>query len=159
MKNLYRLFLLLMTSAIILPFFISACSEEVDCSSTSRNMMYAGFFKYSQSAVKDTLDSLTVTALGTDSIILNKASKVTSAELPLRWTADSTFLIFHYTNNRKDTIKVWHTNTPTFISMDCGYSVKQVISKVLYTKHVIDSVYVAYKTANTDATQNIRLYY
>lgn len=159
MKNLVRLFLFLLISAIILPFTFFGCSEETDCSSTSRNMVYSGFYKYANTAAKDTLDSLTVTALGTDSVIINKEAKITKVELPLRWTADSTILIFHYIHNIKDTVKVWHTNTPTFISMDCGYSVKQVISKVKYTKHLLDSVYISYKTANINATQNLKLFY
>lgn len=158
MKKLTHFFIFGMLTLVIIQFV--SCAEETDCSMTSRKMMNAGFYKKLNTAQKDTLDTLTVTALGTDSIIVNKDTKVFSESLPLNWTADSTALIFHYTNTtKKDTIKIWHTNTPIFVSMECGYSMTQTISKVSYTKHVLDSIYVAYKLANIDAIQNIRIYY
>ena len=43
-------------------------------------------------AVRDTLDSLTVTAFGTDSILVNAQQDVRDVSLPLRYTADSTIL-------------------------------------------------------------------
>lgn len=161
MKKITYIILSLLLSSIALQFVISACSQEVDCSETSRKMMYANIYKMSSNvAVRDTLDSLTVTAVGTDSIIINKEAKVTSVELPLCWTKDTTKLIFHYANTKTvDTLTVIHSNTPTFISMDCGYSVEQQISSVKYTKHVLDSVYVSYNKANVDAIQNLELFY
>jgi len=158
MKKLTHFFIFGMLTLVIIQ--LVSCAEETDCSMTARKMMNAGFYKKLNTAQKDTLDTLTVTALGTDSIIVNKDTKVFSESLPLNWTADSTALIFHYTNTtKKDTIKIWHTNTPIFVSMECGYSMTQTISKVSYTKHVLDSIYVAYKLANIDAIQNIRIYY
>lgn len=158
MKKLTHFFIFGMLALVIIQFV--SCAEETDCSMTARKMMNAGFYKKLNTAQKDTLDTLTVTALGTDSIIVNKDAKVSSESLPLNWTADSTALIFHYTNTtKKDTIKIWHTNTPIFVSMECGYSMTQTILKVSYTKHVLDSIYVAYKLANIDAIQNIKIYY
>ncbi|NLI36222.1 MAG: calcium-binding protein P [Bacteroidales bacterium] len=158
MKKLTHFFIFGMLALVIIQ--LVSCAEETDCSMTARKMMNAGFYKKLNMAQKDTLDTLTVTALGTDSIIINKDAKVSGESLPLNWTADSTALIFHYTNTtKKDTIKIWHTNTPIFVSMECGYSMTQTISKVSYTKHVLDSINVAYKLANVDAIQNIRIYY
>ncbi len=57
--------------------------------------------------MNDTLDSLTITAFGTDSIILNNQKRVHGLSLPLRYTADSTVLVFHYSKDvkiKKDTI-------------------------------------------------------
>ena len=101
-----------------------------------------------------------MTAFGTDSVLINKDAKVTGEQLPLNWTADSTVLIFKYAGTtKKDTIRVYHTNVPTFVSMECGYTMAQTMSKVTYTKNVLDSIYLAYKLANTDAIQNIKIYY
>lgn len=158
MKKLTHFFIFGILALVTIQFV--SCAEDTDCSMTARKMMYATFYKKLNTAQKDTLDSLTVTALGTDSIIVNKDAKVSGESFPLNWTADSTSLIFHYANTtRKDTIKIWHTNVPIFVSMECGYSMGQTISKVSYTKHVLDSIYVAYKLANIDAIQNIRIYY
>jgi hypothetical protein len=160
MKKLTYLFLLLVFAALALPFVISACSEDVDCSSNSRKMMNVGFYKSSITSEKDTLDSLTVTAFGTDSILVNKEAKVVSAELPLRWTADVTTFVFNYAKTTtKDTLTVKHTNVPTFISMDCGFNMAQSITDVQCTKHFIKSFEISYKTANTDELQNLKLYY
>lgn len=60
----------------------------------------------------DTLDSLTVTAYGTDSIIINNQKKVHDISLPLRYTEDSTKLIFKYSRTKSDTMVIRHTNTP-----------------------------------------------
>lgn len=52
----------------------SACSEESDCSMTGRPMVYANMYTINpetKAVLNDTLDSLTVTAFGTDSIIIN----------------------------------------------------------------------------------------
>jgi hypothetical protein len=158
MKKLTHLFVLLLLSVIIAQ--IGGCSEEADCSETTRRMMNTDFYKHDSTSVKDTLDSLTVTALGTDSVIINKENNVTGVELPLRWTADSTVLVFHYAHSlTSDTLTVWHSNTQTFISMDCGYSMEQSITKVEHTKHLMDSVSISYKTANANAIQNLKIFY
>jgi len=78
--------------------------------------------------VNDTLDSLTITAFGTDSIILNNQKRVHGLSLPLRYTADSTVLVFHYSKDvkiKKDTIVIRQKNTPYFLSMDCGYQMNK----------------------------------
>jgi hypothetical protein len=158
MRKITHYFIFGLLALVALQFV--SCSEDADCSGTARKMMYATFYKKANTAVKDTLDSLTVTAFGTDSVLVNKDAKVTGEQLPLNWTADSTVLIFKYAGTtKKDTIRVYHTNVPTFVSMECGYTMAQTMSKVTYTKNVLDSIYLAYKLANTDAIQNIKIYY
>ena len=158
MKKITHFFIFILLSLLMIQFV--ACAEDADCSSTSRRMMYASFYKKASTSVRDTIDTLTVKAFGTDSILVNKDVKVSSEILPLNWTTDSTVLVFNYVSlGKKDTIRVHHTNVPTFVSMECGYSMEQTISKVTYTKHVLDSIYLAYKTANSDAIQNIKIYY
>lgn len=56
----------------------SSCSDENDCSLAGRPMMYCTLYtidEITDRRVNDTLDSLTITALGTDSIILNNQKK------------------------------------------------------------------------------------
>ena len=80
MKNLIRIFLILtiIGGAVSLH---SACSDENDCSLAGRPMMYCTIYTINPDnptiALKDTLDSLTITALGTDSIILNNEKILT----------------------------------------------------------------------------------
>ena len=94
-----------------------SCSEEADCSMTARPMVNCILYRVdpeTQYVENDTLDSLTVTAYGTDSIIINNQKKVHDISLPLRYTEDSTKLIFKYSRTKSDTMVIRHTNTPYF---------------------------------------------
>ena len=97
MKNLIRIFLILLIVGGAISIH-SSCSDENDCSLAGRPMMYCTFKSIDKTLVpnviaNDTLDSLTITALGTDSIILNNEKKVHKVMLPLRYTSDSTIFI------------------------------------------------------------------
>ena len=138
--------------------FVSSCSEETICE--GRPSMNCYIYKTkSLTAVNDTLDSLTVTAFGTDSIIINNDKDVHDMLLPLRYTQDYTIFVLHYSAKLRDTIIVEHSNTPKFISMDCGYQMQQSITKVSYSKHKLDSIYISNEEANTSKTENLKLFY
>ena len=67
MKNLIRIFLLLIIVGGAVSIHTS-CSDENDCSLAGRPMMYCTIYTIDPDnpniALKDTLDSLTITALG-----------------------------------------------------------------------------------------------
>ena len=78
MKKLIKLILFLMIAYPLTGAIFSACSEESDCSMTGRPMVYANMYTINpetKAVLNDTLDSLTVTAFGTDSIIINNQKK------------------------------------------------------------------------------------
>lgn len=171
MKILIRFCLILLITCSAIGISTS-CSEENDCSMTGRAMMYCTLYTLdpeTKATLKDTLDSLTITAVGTDSIILNNQKKVHTLELPLRYNSDSTVLVLHYDYKRRptyaDTLYITQKNTPYFQSMECGYSMKQVIEKVNYgigkTKGTIkvDSTYIRNNKANTNGIQNLEIFY
>lgn len=168
MKNLIRLFLILLIVSAGVGLHTS-CSEDSDCSITGRAMINCTLYALEmdgntiKEVHKDTLDSLTVTALGTDSIIINNQKKVHTLMLPLRYTKDSTILIFHYAYLSDptlcDTIRIKQNNTPYFESMDCGYSMKQSILGLSHSQIELDSIYILNKQANTDGTENLKLFY
>lgn len=150
--------------AILCPLIsiVISCSEEADCSMAARSMMQCNLYKIdkaTQIISKDTLDSLTITAYGTDSIIINREKKVHSLSLPLRYTTDSTVLVFHYSKTKRDTLIIHQTNTPYFLSMDCGYQMKQSITGIRYSRHSLDSIYIANKEAGIYGTENLKLFY
>ena len=73
MKNLIRIFLIVVIVGAGISIG-SSCSDENDCSLAGRPMMYCTLYTIDEITdlrVNDTLDSLTITALRTDSIILN----------------------------------------------------------------------------------------
>lgn len=78
MKNLIRIFLIVVIVGAGISIG-SSCSDENDCSLAGRPMMYCTLYTIDEITdlrVNDTLDSLTITALGTDSIILNNQKKI-----------------------------------------------------------------------------------
>lgn len=161
MKKLVRLVIL---GAILCPIanIAISCSEEADCSMTARPMMNCILYRINpetQYVENDTLDSLTVTAYGTDSILINKQTKVHDISLPLRYTEDSTKLIFKYSRGKSDTIVIHHANTPYFLSMDCGHQMKQAITGVTYTRISLDSIYTKDKEAGIYGKENLKLFY
>lgn len=161
MKSLIRLIIL---GAILCPIIsiVVSCSEEEDCSMATRAMLQCNLYTIdpeTQMVENDTLDSLTVTAYGTDSIIINNQKKVHDLLLPLRYTVDSTKLIFRYSKINVDTIVIYHTNTPYFLSMDCGYQMQQAITSIRYTRRNLDSIFVSNKEANIYGRENIKLFY
>ena len=154
----------IITGTILFPILsvVISCSEEADCSMATRAMMQCYFYTLdpeTEVVSNDTLDSLTVTAFGTDSIIINNQKKVHDLSLPLRYTADSTVLVFRYSKTLTDTLVVYQTNTPYFLSMDCGYQMKQSIKDVNYSRHSVDSIRIVNKEAGIYGTENLKLFY
>lgn len=171
MKNLVRLFLLLIIVGAAASIY-SSCSDENDCSLAGRPMMYCALMTYDpdngNAVVNDTLDSLTIRALGTDSIILNNEKRVHTLMLPLRYTSDTTVFIFQYNPVRVptdvDTVYIVQQNTPYFQSMECGYMMKQNIISTRFenragSTETIDSIYLRNKEANTNEIQNLQIFY
>ena len=154
----------IITGAFLFPILsvVISCSEEADCSMATRAMMQCYFYTLdpeTEVVSNDTLDSLTVTAFGTDSIIINNQKKVHDLSLPLRYTADSTVLVFRYSKTLTDTLVVYQTNTPYFLSMDCGYQMKQSNNDVNYSRHSLDSIRIVNKEAGIYGTENLKLFY
>lgn len=111
MKNLIRIFLIVVIVGAGISIG-SSCSDENDCSLAGRPMMYCTLYTIDEITdlrVNDTLDSLTITALRTDSIILNNQKKVHTLMLPLRYTSDTTVFILWYNPNSPTNKKEKHT--------------------------------------------------
>lgn len=171
MKNLVRIFLLLIIVGAAVSIH-SSCSDENDCSLAGRPMMYCTLMTINPDdktrAVNDTLDSLTIRALGTDSIILNNEKRVHKLMLPLRYTSDSTVFILQYDPVRKpndvDTLYIVQQNTPYFQSMECGYMMKQNIISAKFgnragSSEKIDSIYFRNKEANSNEIENLQIFF
>lgn len=123
MKNLIRIFLIVVIVGAGISIG-SSCSDENDCSLAGRPMMYCTLYTIDEITdlrVNDTLDSLTITALGTDSIILNNQKKVHTLMLPLRYTSDTTVFILWYNpnspTNKKD-VDTFYTKKHTVFSIN-----------------------------------------
>lgn len=160
MKNLIKL---LFVGIVLCPLIGTAvsCSEEEDCSMNARMMLNCTFYSFNpetQVVKKDTIDSLTITAYGTDSIILNNQKSVVNLSLPLRYSTNTTQLVFRYSRNKADTVTIGHNNVPYFLSIDCGYQMQQTVTEVQHTNHQLDSIYVSSNEANLFNRENLKLF-
>lgn len=171
MKILIRFFLILLIACSAAGISTS-CSDDNNCSMGGRDMINGSLFSIEpvdKKVVNDTLDSLTVTALGTDSIIINNQKKVHALSLPLRFTEEVTVLLFHYDYKRRpdyvDTVYVEHKNTPYFQSMECGYTMKQTIQHIRVGNGKVkgtvrmDSIKIINPNANINGTQNLKMFF
>ena len=172
MRHLIHFFLLIAAICATGSIYTS-CSEENDCSMTGRPMMNCSFYTIvpdTRTVRRDTLDSLTITAYGTDSVILNNEKDVYSLLLPLRYTNDTTIFVFHYNPagqpNHVDTLYVIQENTPYFQSMECGYMMEQDILSVHTGRpgsnsqpDRIDSLNLRNQEANANGIENLQIFY
>lgn len=135
----------------------------ISCSNTDcviTNTSYTNFMFYNERGQTIALSgTISVTAAGTDSILVNKETNPKSFQLPLSYTnAEDTFIV-HYTEKMVDSIFVKHANIPHFISMDCGTGMYHYIEEVRCTNNAIDSIQVINPEVTYDAKENIKVYY
>lgn len=167
MYKRYRLMFSFLGTMLCLVLLFYSCSEEEDCSMTARPYMVCKFYQYGASKAivrPDTLDFLTIRAIDTDSILLNRGENVHMWEQALRYTQSQTAFVLVYgqdpdaDNVVKDTIWVKHENNSFFVSMDCGYQMRQNITAVSkYTQHRLDSVALTNKEANYNGKENLKI--
>lgn len=145
-------------------FLVSSCSEEENCA-IGRAVMWTTFYIPRELASSEwaaaQIDSLTVSILktGTNDTILNNDKDVQYISLPLQYAVDTTGIVLHFSRTVRDTIIFKHTNTPYFVSMECGTEMRQAVVEIDYTTNVIDSISVRNKETSRNATDNLRFYF
>ncbi|HXK74931.1 MAG TPA: DUF6452 family protein [Bacteroidaceae bacterium] len=145
----------------MLGLVIQSCNEET-CLRNDRG--YIGISCHNNDGGTDVaLNELTVTAFDTDSVLINQESSVSSLSLPVDETRDSTVYVFKYTSTDAiisyDTLSIYYTRTPVYISMECGKAIYCNIEDVKYTAHQLARVEIVNKLIKETDAQNIKLYY
>lgn len=150
------------TSALALSclflFLIYSCSES-DCSLGGRPAVRFNFIDSKKHTQVSLFDSLTVTALGTDSILLNRVKAINHITLPLNYVEKETTFILKYTRFVHDTLWVEHENYPHFISMDCGISMFYHLKNIRYTTNLIDSIALRNSDIDDNEKENFQIFY
>lgn len=142
----------------IAAFCFSSCSEN-DCSMGGRPSARFTFINSKNGGIINLFDSLTVTAFGTDSILLNRGKAINHITLPLSYVDHETTFVLHYTSFLRDTIWVTHENFPHFISMDCGIDMFYQLREIRYTTLLLDSISVVNPDIDDNEKENCRIYY
>ena len=143
-------------AAVVLLSGIAACSDT-DC--TTSNTAYVNYNIYDANGNSVSLTGpVTVTAAGTDSVLINQESNLQSMQLPLRYTSTEDTFVVHLSEVLFDTIFVTHQNIPPFISMECGTGMYYHIDNARCTRRIFDSISVVNPDINFDANEHIQMY-
>ncbi len=149
-------------------FSLCACSN-IDCPLDNVVSMQCNLYSSETNSAYTLTDELTVFPAGRDTILLNKATDITSFLLPLKEGGEQDTLLLHLENangqTATDTLFVTHTPQPHFESLDCPSSVFHTITQVRATSHslsilplTIDSVSLVRPLVNYEDNENIRIF-
>lgn len=153
------------TLRIALLIALTAACESIDCPIT--NVVYATYSFYAvedgEATAVTVLDTITVTAAGTDSVLINKYYSQSEVELPMSYTAETDTLVFQFTdslsNTRYDTIYVSKENTQHYESPDCPAAMFHYVTGITSTHHLIDSIVIVKPDIDYNVTENFQIYF
>lgn len=142
----------------------------ISCDSNNcplNNVVYSTYGFYVNTADGETkvsiMDSLTVLATGTDSILINRMYEMSSIELPVSYTSGTDTLIFRFTNKknevREDSVFINKENIPHYESPDCPVSMFHYITGIRSTHTLIENITVVNPNINYNATENFKIYF
>lgn len=141
----------------------------IDCPFDKKVDMGCTIYATETQSLLTLTDTLTVTAVGTDSVLLNKGISLNEFQLPLRYQSGTDTLVFRFSNNlgqwARDTIFVDQTARPHFESNDCPMAIYHQIDAVRWTSHAladmpltIDNVTIQRTTVGYDNEEHLRIY-
>lgn len=106
-------------------------------------------------------DTLSITASGTENVLLNRSTNTKSILLPLSYHLPAdTFVLHNYGKEYscKDTLVVEKTNDIYFESPDCPTVMMHTILNVSCTNNFIDSVRLNHEKVNFEEITHLKLY-
>lgn len=155
--------------AVCLSLLLAGCTE-VNCPLDSVVAMTCGLYDVESRQPITLTATLSVRAAGTDSILLNEATNISSFLLPVRHgvTTDTLLLDFSTATSVQavtDTLFVEHTNEPHFEYIDCPGTMFHTLKSVRWTSHdlldmplTVDSVAIVRPSVNYDDIENLRIF-
>lgn len=161
MKNVKKLLSAVMTT-VLLTF--AAC-DAVEC--PINNVVYStyGFYAVENGVAGSVsvLDTLTITAGGSDSILINRLQGGSSVHIPVSYTATTDTLIFHFVNeaqeHREDTIWIDKENIRHYESPNCPASMFHIVTSTRWTGLLIDSVVIVNPNIDYNVSENFQIYF
>ncbi len=180
-----RLIPLFAILAVVATAAISGCNDT-DCPMGSANELKIRFLSVADTS-NFVVDSLTVTAQGTDSVLLNKESDAYYVTLPLNSTQRVTTYNFGFTMLRRDTttvtaqlpdgtteqrdtvivtpvrfddqVEVQYTAEQKFTSMDCGLIFSYVLETGRHSTNFIKSMGIVNAVISEENEENIYMFF
>ena len=106
-------------------------------------------------------DTLTVSTIHPDTVLLNRHVTKTAFELPMSYYADEDTLLFCFamaTTALTDTVLVAKTNLYHTDDPSCPTNIFHTITQVRHTQHKIDSISITDPAVNYDVQDNLHIY-
>ena len=159
MNNKLKKFLFILSGILL----FAAC-DSYDCTLYNVVAMYGAFDKEGAAvAIKDTL---TITACGTDAVLLNRSTNTSKLTLPLSYWQPEDTLVFSINGVNsegdpyllRDTVWVTKTNQVHYESPDCPTTLFHTIQDVRHTNEFIKSITVVRSSVNYESTINLQIH-
>lgn len=139
--------------------------DSFDCSINNTVSLTIGFYDGDGKKVQ-LVDTLSVTAIGTDSVLFNRAVNRHDVSVPMSYYKNcDTLVLTVWGKNElgddyllRDTLKVWKTNVENFESLDCPVNMYHTIIKADATDHFIDRVAIALPKVEYGEDENIMVF-
>lgn len=132
-----------------------SCVENEQCREKTDIKLRAGILNFATNSSL-TIDSLTVRAIDSDSLLFNNRRNIQNIILPLKKHDDLSIFVVRF-NATTDTISIYHTNRDFFISFACGIVITHYIDTILTTNHFIKEIKITERNVNTLPVQNIQI--
>ncbi len=139
---------------------IGSC-ESVDCTLNNIVLCHFSFYSSTTGQAIALSDTLTVTALGTDSILFNRGRNVSTLSLPMSYWKDAdtlNFIVKNQTATFASQVIIEKTNTQHYESPDCPVTMFHHITNVSSTGNVIDSIAIARNEINYLQDENVKIF-
>ncbi len=140
--------------------FVAASCDQADCP-LDNSVTYTCNF-YSEGEKIQLNDIITVTAFGTDSVLVNQMQSASGVSLPMSYWNEADTLVLTIQGvsyEMKDTVWVKKTNIPHFESPDCPTKMFHLITEVSCTHTFIDSLSLINPTVNYADVENIQIHF
>lgn len=138
--------------------WLGVSCTSLDCTTTNTAYVYYVFYDGDGRAVSLS-DTITVTAAGTDSVLVNSEVGASMLQLQLSYTNTVDTFVVRYTARMVDSIFVTHSNIPYFISMDCGMGMFHHLESIRSTHNAIDSIIIVDPEIDYEAKENVKIYF
>lgn len=144
---------------------LGGCNSS-GCIENQSSVPLAGF--YSGATMKGVaVDSISIGGVGApnDSMIVANGQGISQVYLPFRSRDSKTSFFIHYEQEAlnydvlNDTLTFEYSSIPYFVSEECGAMYYYRISRLSYTRHLIDSVGLVDSLINNIDIERIRIYF
>lgn len=137
-----------------------AACESADCTLQNKVVLKCAFYSDSASVKFDS--AITVTALGTDSVLINRMANAHQIELPMSYSHEADTFVLHIPAPDsmvvRDTFWVKKSDYPHFESPDCPSYVFHILEDVGSTHHIIKRIQLKFPYVDFSTYEHLQIY-